>query len=85
MSDATIVKSLDHYVNMPMQYTEIFLKRKKKKISLDFFFFFECFRSKHTLWVQVLSTYGVCKKIRYTPANPFFLYIKVGFKGVYIA
>ena len=25
------------------------------------------------------------KKIRYTPANPIFFYIKVGFKGVYFS
>ena len=78
-------------------YREFFKKQKivtfiwKKMFTSNLYFY-----SKHTLWVQVRwqggsNEYPQCmfwiknKKIRYTPANPSFWYIKVWFKGVNIA
>ena len=85
---------LPHYENMPMQYIEIFFQKEKIKFSLENFNFFT--QNIHggyrieppqrgdsneypqfMFWIQN-------KKIRYTPANPKFFYIKVGYKGVYI-
>ena len=72
---------------MPMQYTDIFFRRKKKltREQLIFFLIFaqniDC--GQFTQYRQSMF-WSKNKKNRYTPANPSFT-IKVGFKGVYIA
>ena len=71
-----------------------------KIFSRKFLLFFSYFCSKHRLWVHVLephrrgeavltSTHNLCfgakiRKIGIPLHNPVLLYIKVGFKGVYI-
>ena len=90
-----------HYEYLPMQYTEIFSAVKSEKIQLIFFFFFKFFpifaqnidcgyklepprRGGSNEYPQSMF-WSKHKKNRYTPANPSFFYVKVGFKGVFIA
>ena len=71
----------EHYENFPCNIQRFF-----------FFFFFSEEKIENVLWVHVrtASEYPQFmfwiknKKIRYTPANPSFLY-KNGFEGVYIS
>ena len=76
------------------KFTENFTT--KKWIFLDKkFWYFSYFCSKHRLWVPVKTTlrdssneytqsvfWAEIRIIVYTPVNPSFFYIKVGFKGV---
>ena len=87
-----------HYENMPMQYIVIFKVVKNENFQWIFLYIFLIFAPNihcgYTLEPPRgggSNEYPQCmfwiknKKIRYTPANPSFFYIKVGFKGVYIS
>ena len=91
MVNATSFRKLAHAI-----YKDIFQKQQLK-ISLEFFFYFFLYiGSKYTLWYMLepprgggSKAYPQCmfgikknKNNRYTPANPSFFYINVGFKGV---
>ena len=81
-----------------MQYTEIFkvvkTKTNQKKICYIFLIFAQNIDCGYTLeppcrggsyeYPQSMF-WSKNKKNMYTPANPIFFYIKVGFKGVFIA
>ena len=86
-----------YYENLPMQYTEIFLALKIENFQLKNFVIFLIFAQNincgYTLepprrggsneYPQFMF-WSKNKKNRHTPAYPVLLYIKVGFKWVYI-
>ena len=79
-----LVNTLDHYANMPMQYTTIFHGRKKNNFLIKIVIFFLFLLSEAVL----TSIHNLCfrAKIRKNVylSKPHFYYIKVGCKGVYI-
>ena len=89
----TLQEKLFHDEYFTKQYIEIFFFFSAVKLkNFDFFYIFaqniHCGYTLELPWPGGSNKYPQCmfwiKKIRYTPANPFF-YIKVGYKGVYIS
>ena len=89
---------MEHYENMPMQYTEKFYGCKNGnfnlKIMILFFIFAQNIDREYTLEPPCRGGsnenlqpmfWTKNKKNRYTPSIPQFYYIKEGLKGVFIA
>ena len=94
---------IEHYENIPMQYTEIFKFLKNENFQQTIFDIFSYFSIKHRLLIQIRTAshlgevvltsthypqsvfWSKNKKNRYTPVNPIFFYIKVGYEEVYIS
>ena len=75
---------ISHYKNTPIQIYWI-SPPETETPQIKLLIFFSYFCSKHRLWVLVsthnLGFWAEIRKIIYTPVNPSFCYIKMGFKG----
>ena len=80
-----------HYKNTPIKKYRFFLVVKMKIFTGKFFDIFLIFAQIIDCgWAVLTNTHNLCfgsyKTNRYNPTNPcFFFYLKMGFKGVFIA
>ena len=47
------MSDVQHYDNLPIQYTDFLFQKQKMKFSLEIFDSFNIFAHKHRLWVHV--------------------------------